>query len=276
LKTLIQKNGINFLREQVLTKKTINSLPAPKLKEVAQMIQEIYAPMKLDKNDLESFIKHAPTLTPVFSVVKEMNYPSDWFDALLSDIRGSRTAFDQQSLQSEKKGLVLFLYEFAKANKDVSKFKKLQNAVLGIDYLEKELTGRLPSSIKFTVHGGSNLASKDSNGLSDPYVKFTVGDEKKGKQFKTKIIWKTLDPSWDETFEWKNDGSVNVSNLHVSFFVFDKDVVGSDDYMGECAVDCSSPWVGVIMEKTAFELHNTSKPTSKISGSIFLSIEAFK
>ena len=107
------------------------------------MMNELYAPMNLDRNDLENFIKHSTVLQPLFSVIKELNYPKEWYEPLIADIRGTRTAFDQQALQSEKRQLVQFLYEFARAVKDVALFKKLQNSVSGIDYLEKELSSRL-------------------------------------------------------------------------------------------------------------------------------------
>jgi len=273
---MIQKKGLVFLRESVLTSKTINALPVPKLKEMAAMLVELQSSMTLNSSDFETFVKHCPNLTALYSVIKESNYPEIWFDGLQTEIRGARSAFDKQALEAEKKGLVQFMYEFARARKDVGLFKRLQNGVIGLDYLEKELFSRLPSTLKVTIHCGSNLASKDSNGLSDPYVKFTVGNEKHGKTFKTKIIWKTLDPSWDETFEFKNDGSVQMNNLPITFYCFDKDVVGSDDYMGECIVDCSAPWAGEIFEKTGFELNNSSKPTSKVTGSLFISVSAVK
>ena len=59
-------------------------------------------------------------------------------------------------------------------------------------------------------------------------MKFELG----GKQYKTKVVWKNLDPSWEETFEIQ-DKSLKYNNLSIVFTVMDKDVVGSDDYMGE-------------------------------------------
>ena len=39
------------------------------------------------------------------------------------------------------------------------------------------------------------LKSADSNGFSDPYVKLTIAKEKRT----SKIVYKTLDPVWNET-----------------------------------------------------------------------------
>ena len=46
---------------------------------------------------------------------------------------------------------------------------------------------------------GKNLAAKDTNGLSDPYVRVTLLPEKK-QRLDTKIKRRTLNPTWNETF----------------------------------------------------------------------------
>jgi len=236
------------------------------------MMDELYGPMKLLPADLESYIKEVSILNSIYSSVKELDFPIHWFQPLCTDVRGTRTHFDKQQLESERRGLVMFLYDMARHHKQVSLYKKLQNAVTGIEYLEKELQSRGPSGIKITIHCGTNLASKDSNGFSDPYVKFDLGD----KQYKTKVVWKNLDPSWEEAIEIQ-DKSLSLNSLSCVFTVMDKDVVGSDDYMGETsAVDLSAPWVGEIFPKTSFELNNSSKPKSEVTGCIFISCEAFK
>jgi len=84
--------------------------------------------------------------------------------------------------------------------------------------------------LKVTVEKGTDLASKDSNGLSDPYVVVKIGDQ----QNKTKIIYKTLNPSWRETLVF------TVTELDeltpVTFICMDWDLTGKDDYMGEFTV----------------------------------------
>ena len=46
---------------------------------------------------------------------------------------------------------------------------------------------------------GRDLAAKDSNGLSDPYVRVTLLPDKKHR-LETKIKRRTLNPRWNETF----------------------------------------------------------------------------
>ena len=44
-----------------------------------------------------------------------------------------------------------------------------------------------------------DLAAKDTNGLSDPYVRVTLLPDKK-RRLETKIKRRTLYPRWNETF----------------------------------------------------------------------------
>ena len=60
--------------------------------------------------------------------------------------------------------------------------------------------------VTINVVQGRNLVAKDRSGLfgkkksSDPYVKVLFGEKKIGK---TRDISKTLDPEWNETFNFK-------------------------------------------------------------------------
>jgi len=69
-----------------------------------------------------------------------------------------------------------------------------------------------------------NLAPKDSNGLSDPYVILNVS----GKKMKTRFIEKTLNPKWPDlnwSFKCDSTQSVNIE-------VWDKDPLAKDDFEG--------------------------------------------
>ena len=57
---------------------------------------------------------------------------------------------------------------------------------------------------KFTVIGAKQVIPLDSNGLSDPFVVIELVPRIKfsnSPTFKTRIINKTLSPTFDETFE---------------------------------------------------------------------------
>lgn len=75
-----------------------------------------------------------------------------------------------------------------------------------------------------------NLATSDSNGLSDLYVRVQLGKQK----FKTKVV-KSLNPTWDEQFAfWVDDLK---DSLVIS--VMDEDKFFNYDYVGRLKVPIS-------------------------------------
>ncbi|KAI4570115.1 hypothetical protein MJT46_007409 [Ovis ammon polii x Ovis aries] len=73
----------------------------------------------------------------------------------------------------------------------------------------------------------------DSNGLSDPYVKFRLGHQK----YKSKIMPKTLNPQWREQFDFhlyeERGGIIDIT-------AWDKDAGKRDDFIGRCQIDLSA------------------------------------
>eukprot|EP01116_Phalansterium_solitarium_P003295 TRINITY_DN140_c0_g1_i3.p1 TRINITY_DN140_c0_g1~~TRINITY_DN140_c0_g1_i3.p1 ORF type:complete len:298 (-),score=106.61 TRINITY_DN140_c0_g1_i3:427-1320(-) len=81
-----------------------------------------------------------------------------------------------------------------------------------------------------TVLEGRHLAAMDKSGTSDPYVTLKTTFNK--QSFKTKIVKKSLEPKWGETFAFftsKPEGSIVVK-------VFDHDRVYKDELMGEITI----------------------------------------
>lgn len=70
-----------------------------------------------------------------------------------------------------------------------------------------------------------NLMGKDNNGLSDPYVRVTVGPVRA----ETKIIRYTLDPEWNEVFAIGRD---KIQGGHCELSVWDADKLSKDDFLG--------------------------------------------
>ncbi|XP_034041068.1 multiple C2 and transmembrane domain-containing protein 2 isoform X2 [Thalassophryne amazonica] len=90
--------------------------------------------------------------------------------------------------------------------------------------------GELPRSFLLTVNlkEGHNLVIRDRCGTSDPYVKFKL----EGKTlYKSKVIYKSLNPIWNETF------SLPVKDLSQRLYikVYDRDLT-TDDFMGSASV----------------------------------------
>jgi calcium/calmodulin-dependent protein kinase I len=119
---------------------------------------------------------------------------------------------------------------------------------------------------------GKDLAPKDSNGKSDPYLIILYGNQ----QFKTKCIKKTLNPVWtDQTFVIAADP--NIPEILVECWDYDR--VGTHDFMGEFFVPVNNiPEDGTPVKKD-YELEltktkNKAKKTTHVSGTIEL--EVFK
>ncbi|XP_031697491.1 multiple C2 and transmembrane domain-containing protein 1-like isoform X1 [Anarrhichthys ocellatus] len=80
---------------------------------------------------------------------------------------------------------------------------------------------------------GRDLIPMDSNGLSDPYVKFRLGPQK----YRSKTVPKTLSPQWREQFDlhmYEETGGV------LEITVWDKDTGMRDDFIGRCQLDLST------------------------------------
>ena len=66
---------------------------------------------------------------------------------------------------------------------------------------------------KLKVHlcGANNLLAADKNGKSDPYVTLHLLERGSGKEIekkKSKTVKKTLNPAWDEWFDFSYDVNV--------------------------------------------------------------------
>lgn len=86
--------------------------------------------------------------------------------------------------------------------------------------------------LTINVVGANNLISADSNGKSDPYVKFYI-DDKQDSFFKTKHVKKTLDPTWNESTVVQINNRVN---NYLRIKVMDWDAGNKDDPIGEAVV----------------------------------------
>ncbi|KAF9309614.1 hypothetical protein BGZ91_007370 [Linnemannia elongata] len=88
------------------------------------------------------------------------------------------------------------------------------------------------------ISKATNLAVKDLNGFSDPYVKVSIG----GHKFTTKVVPKSLNPVWDAFFDFDLEAQSFPDQVNLVFW--DKDFIGKDDFMGAVDIpfDESSLW----------------------------------
>ncbi|XP_041925686.1 synaptotagmin-4 [Alosa sapidissima] len=90
----------------------------------------------------------------------------------------------------------------------------------------------------FVVHikEAHGLSATDEQSLtSDPYIKLTLLPEKKHK-VKTRVLRKTLDPAFDETFSFYGISYGRVQELVLHFMVLSFDRFSRDEVIGETLV----------------------------------------
>lgn len=86
--------------------------------------------------------------------------------------------------------------------------------------------------MKLQVHvlEARGLAARDENGLSDPFVRLQLGSTKA----KSGVVYKNLNPSWNEEFFFNVDGP----NDELLVVVWDEDLF-SNDFLGQVKVPVS-------------------------------------
>jgi len=121
-----------------------------------------------------------------------------------------------------------------------------------------------------TVHAGKNLAFKDIGGSSDPYVVVTFPYDT--LKYKSHVINKNLNPTWN----YIATGAFGVTKEHlistkdpVRILIWDKDKIGSDDYMGEVEIPAKD-----VLEPEYKQRWLTvqSRGKDKVSGEIQISL----
>ncbi|KAK3888034.1 hypothetical protein Pcinc_007895 [Petrolisthes cinctipes] len=121
---------------------------------------------------------------------------------------------------------------------------------------QRRLKSQIWSSVvTIVLVEGKKLLPMDPDGLSDPYVKFRLGNEK----YKSKVEVHTLNPKWLEQFDFH---SFEDQSQILEITVWDKDVRSKDDFMGKCNIDISE----YEREKT----HYIWADLEKKAGSIFI------
>ncbi|XP_036157964.1 synaptotagmin-10 [Myotis myotis] len=109
---------------------------------------------------------------------------------------------------------------------DVKTCGKL-NFTLQYDYENELLVVKLIKAL--------DLPAKDFTGTSDPYVKMYLLPDRK-KKFQTRVHRKTLNPQFDETFQFPVAYD-QISNRKLHFSVYDFDRFSRHDMIGEVILD---------------------------------------
>ncbi|XP_051019070.1 synaptotagmin-4 isoform X1 [Acomys russatus] len=113
---------------------------------------------------------------------------------------------------------------------------------------EQEKLGALYLSLEYNFEKKAFVVNiKEARGLpamdeqsmtSDPYIKMTILPEKKHK-VKTRVLRKTLDPVFDETFTFYGIPYPHIQDLSLHFTVLSFDRFSRDDVIGEVLIPLS-------------------------------------
>jgi len=144
---------------------------------------------------------------------------------------------------------------------------KVDEEALAAAKAMSEYLGKLQYEIKYDFNTQTlivkviqavDLPAMDLGGVSDPYVKVYLIPETKGqKKFETKVHRKTLNPFFNQTFEFKNLPYAETFDKTLMFSIFDYDRFSKHDQIGEvklplCQIDLAqtiSEWKDVQSNK---------------------------
>ena len=82
-----------------------------------------------------------------------------------------------------------------------------------------------------TLFKGYDLPAKDRRGTSDPFVVMYL-DPSREEIVQTRIIYETLNPSFNEHFEFKNISADDIRRQTMVFKVYDHDKFSKNDFIG--------------------------------------------
>ena len=114
------------------------------------------------------------------------------------------------------------------------------------DTRDRPIGGEVKVSISFSsdrlyimIMHAKNLLPKSAGNLSDPYVKiYLTPDPAKSTKRKTKIARRTLNPTYNERFEWGiTEGELRKRKIRIT--VWDYDVLTENELMGGVVIDSS-------------------------------------
>ena len=104
-----------------------------------------------------------------------------------------------------------------------------------------------------TLVKAEGLLAKDRGGTSDPFAELSLGEQFR----KTKVIDKTLNPCWNETFEF--DLSKGDSTLSIVLYDYDKGLLigSSKEYLGSIELSIKELLIRGPMEKWLASPHDS-------------------
>jgi len=144
------------------------------------------------------------------------------------DKKGFKGAVDLKGIQPDGEELVDNMEENETAGEEQKEEQKLGRLQFKLDYDFNS------NNLATTVIQAEELPGLDLSGTSDPYVKVYLLPDKK-KKFETKVHRKTLNPVFNETFNFKVPYA-EITTKTLVFAVYDFDRFGKHDQIGEVKI----------------------------------------
>ena len=172
----------------------------------------------------------------------------DGMDVLDESVEGSATRRKSRAWSFVKSCVQTTSEDVRKPSEDIQKTSKNAKKISQHQVASKANMGKLNYKVEYdfnskilnvTVIQCSGLPAMDLNGFSDPFVKIYLMPDMKRK-FVTKVHRKTLNPLFNETFQFKNLSYSDTFDKRIQFNVIDYDRFSKNDYIGEVIVPLSS------------------------------------
>lgn len=147
-----------------------------------------------------------------------------------SDAGSRQRSPDQSYIENEKEEKPEIIHEKEESMREKQPDEKqisLGNMSFSISYDLQKMT------LLVTVINVKDLPTRDpSLGGCDPYIKLQLLPEKRHK-VKTRVLRKTLNPQYDETFTFYGINPTQLANITLHFVVLSFDRFSRDDIIGE-------------------------------------------
>jgi hypothetical protein len=180
----------------------------------------------------QRFNKEMEKLSPEQEAALERKNQSKWMQ-LAKDALSNKEKVEPFNFQSETL-VKLNNIEYALQNLDkVQAEMKVERCAEIVEKVEQTPRKRLPKMEKYVftikIIEAEDLKACDLNGLSDPYV--VLGDEFQKRLAKTRIVYASLNPRWDETVDIVTTGPLNIVAT-----IWDWDTLGDHDCVGRTSL----------------------------------------
>lgn len=178
------------------------------------------------------FTKEMDRLTPAQEVALTQSRQEKWMKMAREAVSTNTKVEPFQFLQES----FVKLNDIEQAMQLLDKLEKDINVDACADIIQKKeppaaQRQRRLNRYVFTIKiiEAEDLRACDANGLSDPYV--VLGDEFQKRLAKTRIIYASLNPRWDETIDITTTGLMNVTAT-----IWDYDLLGDHDCVGRTTI----------------------------------------